>query len=77
MSDLQALAQPFAEQELRHFEGRGGKTMTFIEDETVMDRLDAAFGVSITDKCVDWPTTERLLRHAHRRLRSCGGRKVP
>ena len=42
---LDALTAPFAEEELRHFEGRGGKQMTFIEDETVMDRLDAAFGV--------------------------------
>jgi hypothetical protein len=23
------------------------------------------YGVSITDKCVDWKTTERMLRHAH------------
>jgi len=43
--DRAALTAPFAEEELRTFEGRGGKTMTFIEDETVMDRLDAAFGV--------------------------------
>ena len=35
---------PFAEEELRTFEGRGGKTMTYIEDETVMDRLDAGYG---------------------------------
>jgi 3-deoxy-7-phosphoheptulonate synthase len=32
------------------------------------------YGVSITDKCIDWPTTERLLRDAHDRLRACGGR---
>lgn len=43
--DRAALTQPFAEEEIRQFEGRGGKTMTYIEDETVMDRLDAAFGV--------------------------------
>lgn len=35
---------PFAEEELRTFQGRGGKTMTFIEDETVMDRLDLGYG---------------------------------
>ncbi|MBI5015465.1 MAG: 3-deoxy-7-phosphoheptulonate synthase [Deltaproteobacteria bacterium] len=35
------------------------------------------YGVSITDKCVDWPTTERMLRHAHRRLAECGGRRLP
>ncbi len=32
------------------------------------------YGVSITDKCVDWPTTEGLLRHAARRLKEIGGR---
>ncbi len=40
-----ALTDPFADEELRQFQGRGGRTMTYIEDETVMDRLDAAFGV--------------------------------
>jgi 3-deoxy-7-phosphoheptulonate synthase len=34
------------------------------------------YGVSITDKCIDWPTTERMLRYAHDRLKSCGGRPV-
>ena len=38
------MVAPFAEEELRQFQGRGGKTMTFIEDETVMDRLDAGYG---------------------------------
>ncbi|MHB1399475.1 MAG: 3-deoxy-7-phosphoheptulonate synthase [Trichloromonadaceae bacterium] len=33
------------------------------------------YGVSVTDKCVDWETTERMLRHAHQRLRACGGRQ--
>ncbi len=34
------------------------------------------YGVSITDKCVDWATTERMLRHAHAELKKCGGRPV-
>ncbi|BCR05931.1 phospho-2-dehydro-3-deoxyheptonate aldolase [Desulfuromonas versatilis] len=34
------------------------------------------YGVSITDKCVDWATTERMLRHAAARLEQCGGRKI-
>ncbi len=34
------------------------------------------YGVSITDKCVDWATTERMLRHAHARLKQCGGRRI-
>ena len=36
---------------------------------------DLAYGISITDKCVDWETTERMLRFAHARLKECGGRK--
>jgi 3-deoxy-7-phosphoheptulonate synthase len=34
------------------------------------------YGVSITDKCVDWPTSERMLRHAHATLKACGGRRI-
>ncbi|MDH3999052.1 MAG: 3-deoxy-7-phosphoheptulonate synthase, partial [Desulfuromonadales bacterium] len=34
------------------------------------------YGISITDKCVDWETTERMLRHAHAKLKDCGGRKL-
>ncbi len=34
------------------------------------------YGVSITDKCVDWPTTERMLREAADRLRKNGGRPI-
>lgn len=44
MVDRAQMLAPFAEEEIRTFEGRGGKTMTFIEDETVMDRLDAGYG---------------------------------
>jgi hypothetical protein len=43
--DLNALTQPAAEEEIRTFVGRGGKEFSYIEDETVMDRLDAAFGM--------------------------------
>jgi 3-deoxy-7-phosphoheptulonate synthase len=34
------------------------------------------YGISITDKCVDWDTTERMLRHAYEELKKCGGRKI-
>jgi len=34
------------------------------------------FGVSITDECADWATTETMLRNAHEGLRNCGGRPV-
>ena len=30
------------------------------------------YGVSITDACIDWDTTERILRHAHERLAAAG-----
>jgi 3-deoxy-7-phosphoheptulonate synthase len=34
------------------------------------------YGVSITDKCIDWKTTEHLLRDAHKQLKECGGRQI-
>ena len=34
------------------------------------------YGVSITDKCIDWATTERMLWEAHGRLKACGGRRT-
>ncbi len=37
---------------------------------------DLKYGVSVTDKCVDWATTERMLRHAHATLKKCGGRAL-
>jgi len=38
------------------------------------DLSQMKYGVSITDKCIDWKTTEEILRQAHARLASCGGR---
>lgn len=37
---------------------------------------DLTYGVSITDSCISWETTEKALREAHQRLRACGGRKL-
>jgi len=34
------------------------------------------YGVSITDKCVSWGETEKMLRGAHKRLKELGGRKT-
>ncbi|AAR35667.1 3-deoxy-7-phosphoheptulonate synthase [Geobacter sulfurreducens] len=34
------------------------------------------YGVSITDKCIDWKTTETILRSAHDRLKAAGGRPL-
>ena len=41
---------------------------------TMLTRLQ--YGVSVTDDCVGWETTERMLRHAHATLKQCGGRKL-
>ncbi|KAF0219260.1 MAG: 3-deoxy-7-phosphoheptulonate [Geobacteraceae bacterium] len=40
------------------------------------DLSQLKYGVSITDKCIDWQTTERMLRSAHERLKGCGGRRL-
>lgn len=40
------------------------------------DHSALKYGVSITDKCIDWETTERILRDAHARLKKCGGRRL-
>jgi 3-deoxy-7-phosphoheptulonate synthase len=40
------------------------------------DLSQLKYGVSITDKCIDWPTTERMLRQAHATLKACGGRQL-
>jgi 3-deoxy-7-phosphoheptulonate synthase len=46
-------------------------------NQKMADKLeDLEYGVSITDKCVNWETTERMLRHAHAKLKACGGRKI-
>ncbi len=37
---------------------------------------DLKYGVSITDKCVDWETTESMLRNAHAILKERGGRSI-
>jgi 3-deoxy-7-phosphoheptulonate synthase len=38
------------------------------------DLSQLKYGVSITDKCIDWHTTESMLREAHDRLKTAGGR---
>ncbi|MBE0596734.1 MAG: 3-deoxy-7-phosphoheptulonate synthase [Desulfuromonadales bacterium] len=40
------------------------------------DLAQLRYGISITDQCVDWPTTEQMLRFAHQQLGACGGRKM-
>ena len=40
------------------------------------DLSQLKYGVSITDKCIDWQTTERMLRQAHATLKACGGRPL-
>ena len=53
----EAMVAPFAEEELHQFKGRGGFVMTYIEDETVMDRHTQ--GVRL-----GWhPTLRQVRRH--------------
>ena len=40
------------------------------------DLSSLTYGVSITDSCISWETTEATLREAHARLKACGGRKI-
>ena len=40
------------------------------------DLSQLKYGVSITDKCIDWKTTEQMLRNAHKQLKACGGRNI-
>jgi 3-deoxy-7-phosphoheptulonate synthase len=40
------------------------------------DLTKLKYGVSITDKCIDWATTEKILREAHQKLKKFGGRKL-
>jgi hypothetical protein len=42
---LEALTRPFAEEEIKSFRGAGGRELSYVEDEQVMDRLDEAFGM--------------------------------
>ncbi|MDY0269588.1 3-deoxy-7-phosphoheptulonate synthase [Trichloromonas sp.] len=43
---------------------------------TCEDFSSLKYGVSITDKCIGWTDTERLLRYAHQTLKDYGGRKT-
>jgi 3-deoxy-7-phosphoheptulonate synthase len=51
---------------------------SFLEDgcQPLGDPSQLRYGVSITDKCVGWETTERMLRHAHAVLKQSGGRRL-
>ena len=40
------------------------------------DPAELKYGVSITDKCVDWTTTESMLRNAHAVLKARSGRTI-
>ena len=40
------------------------------------DLSTLSYGVSITDSCISWETTEEALREAHARLKACGGRRA-
>jgi 3-deoxy-7-phosphoheptulonate synthase len=40
------------------------------------DRTQLKYGVSVTDACIDWATTERTLRHARDKLRDALPRRL-
>jgi len=40
------------------------------------DLATLQYGVSITDSCINWETTEAALREAYARLKACGGRRA-
>src|SRR6185369_8140552 len=44
-------------------------------NQSLKDPATLEYGVSITDSCIDWDTTEQTLREAHARLKACGGRR--
>lgn len=56
-----AMLAAFAEEEIRTFSGRGGKTMTYIEDETVMDRLDVGYGPGMWSLLVE-PVNDHVVK---------------
>jgi 3-deoxy-7-phosphoheptulonate synthase len=51
---------------------------SFLEDgsQSLGDPARLRYGVSVTDKCVGWETTERMLRHAYKVLSDGGGRPI-
>ena len=51
---------------------------SFLEEgnQPLGDATQLRYGVSITDKCVGWETTERMLRHAHASLKRQRGRRL-
>ena len=51
---------------------------SFLEEgnQPLGDPAGLRYGVSITDKCLGWETTERMLRQAHAVLKQAGGRRL-
>ena len=43
----------------------------------VKDQSTLKYGISITDACVDWECTERLLRYAHKALKEHSASQRP
>ncbi|HJS75927.1 MAG TPA: 3-deoxy-7-phosphoheptulonate synthase, partial [Burkholderiales bacterium] len=39
-------------------------------NQPLAERLKLRYGVSITDACIDWPTTEKALRAARAKLKA-------
>ncbi|MEA3465453.1 MAG: 3-deoxy-7-phosphoheptulonate synthase [Thermodesulfobacteriota bacterium] len=45
-------------------------------NQSIANPEQLKYGVSITDKCIDWNTTERLLRATHAKLKQMNGRPL-
>jgi 3-deoxy-7-phosphoheptulonate synthase len=43
--------------------------INFGRQDIPADLKDLKYGVSVTDGCVDWATTEQMIRDAHARLK--------
>ena len=41
------------------------------------DLSELRYGVSVTDACIDWPTTEKLLRDIRQKLRDALAKRIP
>jgi 3-deoxy-7-phosphoheptulonate synthase len=45
--------------------------------QALKDPKDLKYGVSITDACLGWEVTERMLRHGAETLRKAGVARTP
>jgi 3-deoxy-7-phosphoheptulonate synthase len=77
--------QPLVLQEIMNHITAGNRSISGVMIESNLesgsqsipgDLSQLKYGVSITDKCIDWKTTEQMLRNTHKQMKSCGGRRT-